>query len=268
MQFNQFVEATTLTDNDILLIQETGTLAVKKVKLSTVKQYIGVSSGGNSTGSIKDEILKDKPLGYWHLDETTGSIASNSGSAMSNGTYSNVLLAQPSLATGSNYSASFNGSNSSVSFVNTLINSNTDISLECVIKLPSISLKGSFIKIGNNGVGIGIGIGGSTHDDLGNNLIALAEGVAWKPTTVKLDVGVHHVGLAFKGSTNKEWLFYLDGFMVATLSSQFIYTPNNQGFIGTGDNNRYVRSTIDEVAIYDKILPPIRWLAHANTVVY
>ena len=76
---------------------------------------------------------------------------------------------------------------------------------------------------------------------------------------------VHHIGLVFKGNTTKEWLFYLDGFLVATLSGQTIFEPNNVGLIGTGDNARFVSSIIDEVAIYNKVLPPTRWLAHANT---
>lgn len=44
MKYNQFNEATSLVDDDVLLIQEASTLALKKVKLSTLKQYIGVAT--------------------------------------------------------------------------------------------------------------------------------------------------------------------------------------------------------------------------------
>lgn len=267
MKYPDFLELTTLVDDDILLVHQASTMALKKIKLSTLKQYIG-SVAASASASIETEILKDKPIGYWKLEETTGTIAANLGSGMSSGTYNNVLLNQSSLAQGSTNSVSFNGTNSSINFTNTLLNANADISLECLVKLSSTSLKGSFIKLGNNGVGIGIGLGGGTHDDLGNNLIGIAEGIAWKPTNIKIGIGTHHIGLAFKGNTTKEWLFYLDGFLVATLSGQTIFAPNNIGFIGTGDNARFVNSIIDEVAIYNKVLPPIRWLAHANTVIY
>lgn len=44
MKYNEFPELNNLTDDDTLLIQETTTLGIKKVKLSTLKQYIGVST--------------------------------------------------------------------------------------------------------------------------------------------------------------------------------------------------------------------------------
>ncbi len=233
-----------------------------------MKQYIGVVSGSNAN-SIKDEILKDNPVGYWQLDETTGTNAINLGSGMSNGTYNNVLLSQPKLAHGSAYSASFNGVSSKVSFANTLLNANADISLECIVRLSSASLKGSFIKVGINGVGIGVGVGNTTHDNLGNNLIALAEGIAWKSSDKQIGIGTHHIVLVFKGASNKEWLFYLDGFLIVTLPSQTISNPNNGGLIGAGDTpDRYANALIDEVAIYNKILLLERCFAHANTVIY
>lgn len=267
MKFNEFPEATSLLDDDVLLFQETATLAIKKVKLSTIKQYIGVTSTG-SASSIKDEILKDNPIGYWQLDETASNVANNLGSGMSNGIYNNVVLGQLPLAKGSVKSALFNGTTSNVSFTNTLLNANADISIECLINLASLSLKGSFVKLGTGGVGIGLGVGGSTQDNVGNNLIAISENIAWKPTNVPIGTGTHHVGLVFKGFTSKEWLFYLDGFLVATLPPQSISNPNDIGLIGMGDYSRYVNSLIDEVAIYNKALPPVRWLAHANTVIY
>lgn len=44
MQFNDFSELTELTDEDLLLVCEATTLALRKIKLSTLKQYIGVAS--------------------------------------------------------------------------------------------------------------------------------------------------------------------------------------------------------------------------------
>lgn len=270
MKYNEFTELTSLVDDDVLLIQEGSTLALKKIKLSTLKEYIGVASGGVATG-IKDEILKDNPIGYWQLDELSGIIANNLGSGMSNGTYSNVVLGQTKLANGSAYSASFNGKNSKVLFTNTLLSNSIDISLECVVKLSSTTLKGSFIKLGSGtagGSGLAIGVGNTTHDDLGNKLIALSEGIVWKNTSQNIGIGTHHIVLVFRGATTKEWLFYLDGILVFTLPASNIYTPASEGYIGTGDNNRFVNALIDEVAIYNKELLAVRCLAHANTVIY
>lgn len=41
MKFNEFTEITSLADDDILLVQECSTLAIKKLKLSTLKTYLG-----------------------------------------------------------------------------------------------------------------------------------------------------------------------------------------------------------------------------------
>lgn len=52
MKFNEFPEQTTLVDNDILLLQDATTLAIKKVKLSTLKQYIGVATTTPTTSPV------------------------------------------------------------------------------------------------------------------------------------------------------------------------------------------------------------------------
>lgn len=242
-----------------MLVQENSTLAIKKVKLSTLQSYVGV---GESSAT------ETAPVGFWQLNELNGLVAQNLGSGMSNGNHNNVALGQLPLAKGSINSAFFNGSSSNVSFANTLLNANAGISIECLVNLASVNLKGSFVKVGSVGIGIGLGVGGSTQDDTGNNLIGLSECITWKPTNTKIGIRTHHIGLVFKGSTTKEWLFYLDGFLATTLSSQNIFKPGNTGSIGTDDNARYVNSLIDEVAIQNKVLPAHRWLAHANTVIY
>ncbi len=262
MKFNEFPQLTSLVDDDVLLVEEASTLAIKKVKLSTVKQYIGVSSGG-SAGSIKDEILKDNPVGYWQLDETVGTTATNLGSAMSNGTYVNVSLGQPKLANGSLYAADFNSTTSKINFTNTILSNAIDISIECTIKLSSLSLRGGLFEIGNNS-GIGFGIGSGTYSSFGNEFIGIAGNVAWKPSGKNIGIGTHHLVLVYKGATTKEWLFYIDGFLVNTLGSTTINVPSNTGYFGSTVS----AVILDELAIYNKTLSPIRILNHANTVIY
>lgn len=48
MKFNEYPELTSLSDNDLILVQESTTSAIKKIKLSTLKQYVG---GGNVSTS-------------------------------------------------------------------------------------------------------------------------------------------------------------------------------------------------------------------------
>lgn len=262
MKYNQFNEAKSLVDDDILLIQESNTLAIKKVKLSTLKQYIGVASGDNAN-SIKDEILKDNPIGYWQLDEITGASAINLGSGMSNGTYNAVTLAEPSLATGSNYAAAFNIATSKVSFTNTILNNNTDISIECIVTLSSLSLQGGFFEIGDNS-GIGFGVGNGTYSSPGNEFIGIAGNVAWKPSGKLIGIGTHHLVLVYKGATTKEWWFYIDGFLVQTLGYTLINVPNTTGYFKGVDKP----IVFDELAIYNKALTPRQCFNHAAAVIY
>lgn len=44
MKYHEYSELTNLADDDILLVQETKTLAIKRVKLSTLKQYISAAT--------------------------------------------------------------------------------------------------------------------------------------------------------------------------------------------------------------------------------
>lgn len=264
MKFNEFPEVTSLTDDGILLLQEASTLAIKKVKLSTVKQYIGVTSGSN-TSNIKDEILKDNPLNYWQFDELTGRTAVDLGSAKKDGTYTSVVLGQTSLANGSLYSAKFTNQNSVFSFTNTLLNSNTDITIELIVYIPSLNISGFFLRIGTD-YQLGLGVsGGGDISSPGNYLIGIAGNVAWRPTYKSIGLGTHHLVMNYKGLSSREWLFYIDGFLVNTLGAATIQTPNNVGIIGGVSNSEL---TVDEVAIYNKSLSPNRILNHANTVIY
>lgn len=264
----------TINLNGNLFRGKTEVAVVKGKTFSTSLIYCGGSIGWIASNfdfitarSLVAEILQDAPVGYWRLEETTGVIATNEGSAMSNGTYQSVVLGQPGLAYGSNYSVFFNGTTSKVSFSNTIVSNNQNISLECTVNLSSSVLSGTFISLGNASTGLGIGVGGSTHDNQGNNLIALAETIAWKPTNIAIGLGTHHIGLVYRGATDKSWLFYLDGALVATLGATNINPPTGQGNIGSGTGVRFVNAYIDEVAIYDKELSAARWLVHANNVI-
>jgi len=91
MKYDQFNEATSLVDDDVLLIQEASTLALKKVKLSTLRQYIDVAPTQPTlpmpvSGSIKwyrsDNLILSGTAVLGMKDKATGfdlnSISTNS----------------------------------------------------------------------------------------------------------------------------------------------------------------------------------------------
>ncbi len=70
MKYDEFGELTNLSDNDILLIQEASTLGIKKVKLLTLKQYIGIAAASTSVNS-------NPPNGYVKWYRASDVIANN-----------------------------------------------------------------------------------------------------------------------------------------------------------------------------------------------
>ncbi|KJH71231.1 hypothetical protein [Aliterella atlantica] len=71
MKYNEFVESTNLRDDDILLIQEASTLGIKKVKLSTLKQYIGVGSEGSTSPNSPAANPPTGHIKWYRADEVT-----------------------------------------------------------------------------------------------------------------------------------------------------------------------------------------------------
>lgn len=211
-------------------------------------------------------VIADTPSRYWRLGElltTSPALDSSSTGADQNGTYSgNVTPGSPGLIKDDvNLAASFDGSNGMVTFANPIL-TNGDVSLECWVKLNSLSLKGAFIKLGNSTTGIAIGVGSGTMDSAGNQLTGLAEGISWVGGGGNIGTGIHHIGLVVRASN--AWLFYLDGVLKATVT-QSRNAPSNVGSIGGyAGTSRYFAGTIDEVAIYNYELPAARWLAHYN----
>lgn len=68
---------------------------------------------------------------------------------------------------------------------------------------------GAFIKVGTISDGWGLGVGGTTFDNTGNNIIGLGEGVAWStPGTVAIGTGRHTIGLYVVAGGA---YYYLDG---------------------------------------------------------
>lgn len=217
-------------------------------------------------GGYRQEILKDSPIGFWEFEEEIGTLAVNIGSGMSNGTHNNITFVNPGLIFDSKRAVFYNNntSTSNTIFTNTLTTI-APCSLEAIVRLDSTSLQGSFIKIGGTLNGIAFGVGGSTLDEPGNNLIGLAEGIAWVRSGKAIGVGVHHVGMSFR-SSNNGYYFYLDGQLVGSGTSS-INAASGTGYIGGYFNDqggrRFVAATIDQVAIYNKELSFDRWLAHA-----
>ncbi len=148
---------------------------------------------------------------------------------------------------------SFDGSNDLVAISSTYNLTNGNLSASAWVNLDSASEDGAFIKIGDSSTGFGIGVGASTFDDSGNNLIMLYEGIRWIDTNVNIGTGWHHVAMVV--DKDGEPSGYIDGKKVYsdTLNSDGLVPKGNVTYIG-GYAARYVDSYIDEVMIWNRSL--------------
>ncbi len=144
----------------------------------------------------------------------------------------------------------FDGVNDELTLYDTLGLGNSKVSVSLWVNLDSTSEKGSFIKIGSGGYGIGVGGNGGWWGTNGNDLGMVFENVAWIESNTAIGTGWHHI--AFVLDSNGNPTQYIDG--------KSVYTEVNtasipSGYIKIGGyGSVYGDSTIDEVRIWNRSL--------------
>lgn len=140
----------------------------------------------------------------------------------------------------------------------------SSVTAEAWINVPAANISGGIIKIGTGSNGWGIGVGGTTWDDTGKQLILLLEGLVWKPTGHNLATGTRHI-VAVRSGTN--FNCYVDGVSVATPSHTSVNTPTTVAVVGGSDGGRYLPASVDvdSAAIYTSALSGTRVVAHYNS---
>jgi hypothetical protein len=134
----------------------------------------------------------------------------------------------------------------------------TNITIQLWVKILSLTESGAFVKIGNEGVGaanngIAIGVGGSTFDGTGNDLIALYEGIRWIDTNSLIGLGWHHVAIAVNGSSVP--FLYKDGTFINSFSGTGMATPTLGGtkiggYTGNAGENRFGNYNLAHVQVH------------------
>jgi hypothetical protein len=225
------------------------------------------AAGGGAYGST---VLADSPTAYWKLNEASGpNLADatgngNTGLAQminSNGLYSGgFTLGEPGVIT-SDSAVLLDGSTGQVNLP-LLTTAVANVTLECWVNISGAT-KGSLIKIGNGSTGYGIGVGGTTEDNSGTNLVGLYEMVRWLNPSITpvLSLNVwHHVALVVDGSGNPT--LYLDGVAFALPSGGGPDAPSGSACIGCDNSGRQFGGLIDEAAVYNYALTAAQLAAH------
>jgi hypothetical protein len=197
-------------------------------------------------------------VGHWTFDgpdifSTTAIDSSSNGNngAMTNGP--KTVLGKIGQA------LSFDGSDDRIEISSTFGLGTTNMSVALWVNLDSTSESGAFVKIGGTSPnqGYAIGVGGSTFDNNGNDLILLYEGVRWIDTGDLIGTGWHQVVLTINGSGHPT--AYMDGVSTYSDTTGAPTTPSSSvtyigGYTGSAAENRHGDAKLDEVRIYNRTL--------------
>ena len=255
--------------------------------ISGVKDLAGnpVASGANiqfivTPVTYQANILFDKPLGYYRFEETSGSVAKNSGTTGVDGAYYSGDEATPG-AGGSpsspkgaagprppafvgfdanNHCASFDGVGEWIDTKNQLLNGLGAFSLEYWVSTADLANQPARVGIVGQNDAIEYGF-------IDNNTIQI-----WTPGGGSLDTDYtfadnewHHVATIASGQDIRN---YFDGVLVGTggsATSNYGTSAYNVHIGGAGIfdiTGNWFNGSIDEVAIFDKAIPAERIAAH------
>jgi len=170
--------------------------------------------------------------GVWHLAEDpsgAGPQMTDSTGFNNDGSSSGFMTTSDQILGNIDGSLDFDGSNDSIEVSSTFGLGTTNTTIAVWVNLDSTSEGGPFVKIGGDLDGYGVGVGASTFDDTGNDLIMLYENIRWIDTPNPIGTGWHHVVMIVQSNTNPEG--YIDGVSV--------YTDGGSGPASPGSNTTY-----------------------------
>ena len=200
--------------------------------------HFQVDTGGTLTTGL---------VSYYALEDVSDSFGSNT---LTNTGTATFIAAQV------NNGVSLDGSTQDLTRSNVLSAATTNISVFCWVYLSGSSLKGAFFHNGDHsagGDGFALGVGGTTLDNDGNNLIGLLDNVAWMNFGSTIGTGWHFVGITRDATTWKGWI---DNSQAASTFTTNPGTPTNYFTIGgdlTGTARRFA-GTVDELGFWTKEL--------------
>lgn len=195
--------------------------------------------------------------------DVLGDDGSASTGSISGGTIANIFAnrgdgswADPRVEHGGYINRYFNGTDSQVDISSTFALTNANLTLACWVYLFG-DTDGAFIKIGGASSGFAIGVGGTTYDNTGNDLIGLFETIRWIDTNVAIGTGWHHVAMVID-SAGKPTM-YLDGASVYSDASSFGVAPSGAvsyigGYTSSVPSSRHAECLIKDARVYNVAL--------------
>ncbi|HEX8204576.1 MAG TPA: LamG-like jellyroll fold domain-containing protein, partial [Solirubrobacteraceae bacterium] len=225
----------------------------------TIELTTGTTDPGGSNSAYRTAIVGDGPVGYWRLGETSGTTAFDQ-MAVNPATYSGVALGAGSLLNSDlDRAATFGGS----AFARTAASSSLELggalSLEAWIKPTSIPTAGSFASVLTKPEAYSIQFNGPRLE-----FTIIQNGTRRRlqaPAGAIVAGQTYHVLATYDGTQQR---LYLNGQLVASIALTGAASPGWGGLhIGSWDGTmEFFRGTIDEVAVYNKMLTGLQAKQH------
>lgn len=209
------------------------------------------------------EVLADSPKAYYRLNESSGTVATDSSGNGHNGEYLGApTFSQTDPITDEQDGAvSFDGVDDRISLPSVVSPATTSFSLEAWVKTPAADETGYRFIFGHFEWQLYVA---SAPFDNDGKVYLFRDGVAMVASAVSVaDNQWYHVVATYNGTTAR---IYLNG---SLSNSANITLPVSQSsfFIGADYNGsrNFYKGAIDEAAVYDSTLSATRISAHYNT---
>jgi RHS repeat-associated protein len=226
-----------------------------------------------AAGNYPAVAASDAPIGYWRLDETSGTSAADSSSAHANPlTYQGgvTLVIQPGAINGdADPAVALNGSNGTVTATNATTTGTTNWTLEAWLNpstLPQAGVVAYDGQLGTNGYGFAVGATNGSSLSSGSHLIGILGSVTMFDSGFNFSAPNTWYHVVMTRDTTKATL-YANAVAQATTSTQTPVAPGARFSLGSGFTSTSVQmnpfaGSIDEAASYNALLSPGRILAH------
>jgi hypothetical protein len=140
----------------------------------------------------------------------------------------------------------------------------TELTVDTVFNLATVSQSGALFKVGYDTQGIAVGIGGSDMDSNGSNLLILREFLAWVNTGVTHTLGWHHLLFDYSQTTSVARVS-MDGAEVYNANIGSINaTPPAEvhlgGYTTNGGGSRHHDNRQEYARIWTRLLEPAEQL--------
>ena len=160
----------------------------------------------------------------------------------------------------------FDGTDDYVAITSLFLNTITNVTLQGWVYISNTSLKGPFVKVGGGVNGYAIGVGGTSFDTSGNQIIGLFPGVRWVLTGNNYGTGWKF--FTFTLNTTSVPTFYLNGDLIGSYSGTNPSTPTSGVYVarnvGDEPSVRAFAGNIATTQIYNRELTATEVLQNFN----